>query len=62
MGQVLETLKAEGYEINPDDLKHIWPTRHQHINVYGKYDFDLQAAWARVGFRPLRSNQETQLS
>ena len=24
------------------ELKHIWPTRHAHINVYGRYHFNRE--------------------
>ena len=36
------------------DLAHIWPTRYAHINVYGKYHFNLDEARWRQGLRPLR--------
>lgn len=55
MGQALETLKAEDYPINPTDLRHIWPTRFEHINVYSKYEFNLEEAQQRRGLRTLRS-------
>ena len=37
-----------------NDLAHIWPTRYAHINVYGKYHFNLDEARRRQGLRPLR--------
>ena len=55
MGRVLETLQAEGRQVNPQDLKHIWPTRFEHINVYGKYDFNVNLARQRDGLRELRN-------
>lgn len=54
MAEALTQLKKEGLDFNEEDLKHIWPTRFEHLNVYGKYDFDLSAAKARRGLRKLR--------
>jgi TnpA family transposase len=54
MGEALKQLEAEGYAINQDDLKHVWPTRFEHINVYGKYEFNLEDARQRNGLRALR--------
>ena len=55
MGEVLNQLEQEGQEVNPEDLQHVWPLRSEHINVYGKYEFNLEAAQLRAGLRPLRS-------
>ena len=55
MGEVLNQLEQEGQEVNPEDLQHVWPLRSEHINVYGKYEFNLEAAQLRDGLRPLRS-------
>ncbi len=39
-----------------EDIKHIWPTRFEHINVYGKYNFDVnEEHLQRRGLRPLRT-------
>ncbi len=37
MTKALEQLEAEGYALDRRDLKHIWPTRSEHINLQGKY-------------------------
>ena len=55
MGQALEALKVENYSVDPTDLQHIWPTRFEHINVYGKYEFDLKETQKREGLHALRS-------
>lgn len=54
MGEALNQLQQEGRGINPDDLQHIWPTRYDHINIHGKYEFNLQEEAKRDGLRPLR--------
>lgn len=50
---VLADLRAEGHEINPDDLQRLTPTLYQHINPHGTYNFD-QAAIPAEGLRPRR--------
>lgn len=51
---VLEQLKGEGYEINEDDIKHLSPARSEHINIYGKYYFNIEEGLRRKGLRELR--------
>jgi hypothetical protein len=46
---------AEGYPINDDDLRHLGPARHEHINPYGHYTFNVQQELQRKGLRPLRN-------
>jgi len=54
MGAALKQLQREGYPIESADLQHIWPTRFEHINVYGRYEFNLDEARQRHGLRELR--------
>ena len=58
MDQVLRQLESEGYPVNREDLLHIWPTRCEHINVHGKYEFNFEAARQRTGLRELRQPGE----
>ena len=58
MGEVLKQLKQEGIEVNDEDLKHIWPMRYEHINVYGRYSFNFEEAKQRDGLRELRMPDE----
>jgi hypothetical protein len=51
---VVEKLRQEGQEVLEEDLQHIWPTRTEHLNVYGKYNFNLAEAGYRQGLRTLR--------
>lgn len=53
--KVLKQLKKEGYLVDDEDVKHIWPTRRAHINIYGRYYFDREVTSKRQGFRELRS-------
>jgi TnpA family transposase len=54
MAAAVEQLQQEGYPVREGDLAHIWPTRYAHLNVYGKYHFNLDEARGRQGLRPLR--------
>lgn len=56
MAKVVEQLKQEGYPVHESDLAHIWPTRYEHINVYGRYHFNIEEARRRKGLRPLRQS------
>jgi len=54
MAAVVEQLKREGYPVQDGDLAHIWPTRYAHINIYGKYHFNVDEVRRRKGLRPLQ--------
>jgi hypothetical protein len=57
MAAVIEQLKAESYPVQDSehsDLVHVWPTRHEHINFYGQYHFNIEEAQQRQGLRSLR--------
>ena len=54
MAAVVDPLKQEGLSVQESDLAHVWPTRYAHINMYGKYRFNVEEAHARKGLRPLR--------
>jgi hypothetical protein len=51
MGAVIHRLRAEGGRIDPEDLAHRSPARCEHINPYGRYQFQVDR-WA--GKKPLR--------
>ena len=40
MNKAIKQIRQEGYPIDEEDLKSIWPTRFGHINVYGRYLFN----------------------
>ena len=55
MAAVVEQLKREGVSVQDSGLAHVWPTRYAHINMYGKYHFNVEEVYSRKGLRPLRS-------
>lgn len=46
---VIEQLKKEGYPVREEDIVHLSPARHEHINFYGKYFFNVAEALERKG-------------
>ena len=58
MWEAIEQLKREGRQIDEEDLKHLSPARHEHINVYGRYFFPVKEEMSRGGLRPLRKPGE----
>ena len=54
MAAAVAQLKREGYPVNESDLAHIWPSRYEHIHVYGRYHFNIEEARRWQGLRPLR--------
>ncbi|MEK6571291.1 MAG: transposase, partial [Bacteroidota bacterium] len=54
MAEAVNQLRAAGYPVQEGDLVHLSPARHEHINPYGKYRFDVETILNRKGLRPLR--------
>jgi len=54
MAAVIAQLQQEGYPVHDSDLPHVWPTRYAHLNVYGKWHFNVEEGWRRHGLQPLR--------
>ncbi|MBP0001591.1 MAG: Tn3 family transposase [Cyanobacteria bacterium SID2] len=54
IAEVIQQLRLEGQTIQDQDLMHIWPTRHAHINVYGKYHFNPKDIGQKRALRSLR--------
>lgn len=52
--KVIQQLKQEGQFPGDEELKHIWPTRYSHINVYGRYHFNQERVGKKQQLRELR--------
>jgi Tn3 transposase DDE domain len=52
MDAVLDQLRAEGYEVLPEDEARLSPFGHEHINMLGRYSFAVPDAVARGELRP----------
>ena len=51
---ILDQLRQEGYPVNDQDVAHLSPLIHAHINMLGRYSFAMPDAVARGEFRQLR--------
>ena len=61
MQEAIKQLKLEGREINEADFVHLSPARFEHINPYGRYEFDVDKTFSREELRPLRKSKDLTL-
>ncbi|MBW4040210.1 MAG: Tn3 family transposase [Acidobacteria bacterium] len=61
MDAALNQLRAEGYEVLPDDVARLSPLSFKHINMLGRYAFTLPDTVARGELRPLRDPRTANL-
>jgi TnpA family transposase len=54
MGLVLDSLRADGLPINPEDVERLSPLLRHHIHLDGRYHFTLPEPVVRGELRPLR--------
>ena len=54
MQRALSQLEAEGLDVLDEDVARLSPLRYEHINVLGKYSFELSKDLLEGDFRPLR--------
>ena len=53
MQVAIDHLRGRGQEITEQDLVHLSPARFEHINIHGKYSFDISVPLSNGGLRPL---------
>jgi len=58
MSKAVQQLREEGSPIDDADLKHIWLTPSGHLNVYGRYQFNLDEVRKNRKLRKLRQSKE----
>jgi hypothetical protein len=51
----LDQLRSEGYPVRNEDVPRLSPLIQQHINVLGRYSFNMPEAIANGELRPLRN-------
>lgn len=54
-----ERVSQRRERIDRDLLVHVSPALMEHVNLYGTYEFPVEAEYARTGYRPLRSPADT---
>ncbi len=59
MDAALDQLRAEGFDVRPEDVARLSPLGFDHINMLGRYAFILPDGVARGELRPLRDPQNT---
>ena len=52
--RALKQLVHLGLEVRPQDVQRVWPLGFQHVNVLGRYSFDLAEPLTRGELRSLR--------
>ncbi len=62
MDLALDTLRARGRDVKPEDVERLSPLGHDHISFVGTYSFALAESIQRGGFHPLRpiTEEETE--
>lgn len=55
IGAAAEQLRAEGIDVDPQDVVRLSPLMHKHINFLGRYAFSLPEPVANGQLRPLRT-------
>ena len=56
--RALKQLEQIGLAVRPEDVERIWPLGFQHINMLGRYSFDLPEQLTRGELRSLRDPSE----
>ena len=51
-------LEQLGVDVRPEDVERIWPLGNQHVNMLGRYSFDLPEQLTRGELRSLRDPSE----
>lgn len=59
MDAALNQLRAEGFDVRPEDVARLSPLGFDHINMLGRYAFILPDGIARGELRPLRDPRHT---
>ena len=54
MDAALDRLRADGFDVRPEDVARLSPLGFKHINMLGRYAFTLPETVARGELRPLR--------
>jgi TnpA family transposase len=55
MQAAIDQLRAEGYPVLDEDIEHLNPHVHDHINMLGRYSFSIPESVSRGELRPLRN-------
>jgi len=54
LDEAVRRVRGEGEEVRDEDLARVSPLSHSHLNVLGRYNFELDESVVEGGMRPLR--------
>jgi len=57
---VLDQLRKEGWPVKDEDIAHLSPLMHEHINMLRRYSFVVPESVERGELRPLRKPADSQ--
>ena len=57
MGAAIDQLRQEGHPVQESDPAYLSPCRYEHINPYGKYEFEVSESLRGAKLRPLRPSR-----
>ena len=60
MDRALEDMQQRGMTIRPSDVARLSPIGYEHVDVCGKYSFQLSESIQQGAFHPLRELDETE--
>jgi hypothetical protein len=55
MDAAIKQLRKEGYPVKDEDIARLAPTIHRHLNMLGRYSFQVPESVSRGELRPLRN-------
>jgi len=58
----LDHLRAEGLELQPEDIARLSPLQYKHVNVLGRYSFALAEPIAKGELRPLHREEYDEIA
>lgn len=62
LDRTLDYMRSAGDTLNPEDVIRLSPLQHEHINVLGRYHFNLPEPVKKGHFRPLRNATDVNIS
>ena len=61
MDASLKQLPSDGWEVRPEDVQHVSPLSHEHINLHGRYHFGLPEEVQQGELRKSRDPNEREV-
>ena len=62
LNRILDHIRETGQNLNPEDVMRLSPLQHEHLNVLGRYHFNLPEPLKQGQYRPLRNTADVNIS